>query len=632
MIGKGWVFASAILLAQDPEPRIEVRLERNEIYEGEAVLYEVSVLNVRQSPAPQLSAFTDFEVRPAGEQSLNSSSVQIINGQVFREETFGRAYRYLLTPRKSGTLAIPAPRVEVGGKVLVGKSVRLNVVAPEKQEIVHLNITTEPASVYPLQPFTVRLRIFVRKLPAPYDDQDPVGVGAARKLEIPWVDAPQDLEAKSTSEWLKPLISRGNKGFTINDIRTEGFFFDNPVAVFDLGGRPAIAKDVADYPELAGKAGNYWVYELERSFVPRRPSGHRFGPATIKGSFATGVEGNRAVGQNIYAVGKAAHVEVKSVPETGRPDSFTGGIGTFALTAEVNPRKAKVGDPMTFTLTLTGRGNLEDVRAPDLTRLEDFTKGFKIHEATTESKGSRRIFTYSIRPTTAEIRRVHPVPFSYFDVEQERYMTIATEPIPIEVAEAARLEVGEILSGGPSGAKMRSLEARAGGLFANIQNSQEIADESVNLVGTVSYVGSLGIAYVGALLLIGRWRRLREDPKRVHRRAAPARAAERVKEAEAILNGGRSAEGATGLRGALAGLVADVAGLPEAGMTARDAGERLVALGIENGLALRLASVIEACDGLRYGGDPSDPYRLAAEARRIIHELATALREKGALK
>jgi hypothetical protein len=629
--GKTLVLILAALAVQAEEPRIEVRLERDEIYEGESVLYQVSVLNTRQPKGPDLAAFTDFEIRPAGEQSLNSSSVQIINGEVFREETFGRAYRYLLTPRKTGKLTIPAPRVEIGGKVHSGRALAMNVIAPEKQDVVHLQISAKKESVYPLQPFAVRLRIFVRKLPALYQDQDPISVGAARKLEIPWVTVPEDLEADETSDWLKTKISRGNKGFTINDLRREGLFFDNPLAVFDLAGRPARAEDVAGAPELVGKAENYWVYELERTFVPKRASGHRFGPATVKGSFAVGVEGNRATLRNIYAVGKAAHVDVKSVPEEGRPASFTGGVGSFTIEADLTPRKAKVGDPMTLTLTAAGRGNLEDVRAPDLTRLEPFTKSFKIYEATAESKGSRRIFTYSIRPTTAEVREVPGVPFSFFDVEQERYVSLTTRPIPIQIEEAARLEVDEIVAAGAA-AKGRTLEARTGGLFANIQNPREIGDERLSTVGTVTYVGSLGLAYFGVAFLVGRWRRLREDPARVRRKAAPERARQRLKDARSALAAGRSSDGAAALRGALAGLVADVSGHPEAGMTARDAADRLVALGLEQELAGRLSSVIDSCDGLRYGGDAGDLERLAAEAQAATQALESALSKKGHLR
>jgi hypothetical protein len=611
---------------------VEVRLERDEIYEGESVLYQVSVLDTREPKAPDLAAFVDLEVRPAGEQSLNSSTVQIINGKIFREETFGRAYRYLLTPRKTGKLAIPAPRVEIGGKVHAGRALVLNVVAPEKQDVVYLQITAGKESVYPLQPFSVHLRIFVRKLPAPYRDQDPVSVGAARKLDIPWVTVPADLEADETSDWLSKKITRGNKGFTINDLRREGFFLENPLAVFDLGGRPARAEDVAGLPELSGKADQYWVYDLERTFVPKRPSGHRFGPATVKGGFAVDVEGNRAVLRNIYAVGKAAHVEVKSVPEDGRPGSFTGGVGKFTLEASLTPQKAKVGDPMTLTLTAAGRGNLEDIRAPDLTRLESFTKSFRIYEATAESKGSRKLFTYSIRPLTSEVREVPTVPFSFFDVEQERYVSIPTPPIPIQIEEAARLEVGEILSGGGAGAKARALEARTGGLFANIQNPREISDERVSLLGTVTYVGALGLVYFAAVLLIGRWRSLGEDPARLRRRAAPARARGRLKEAGSLLAAGRSSDAAASLRAALAGLVADLTGHPEAGMTAREAMDRLAALGVEQELARRLSAVVECCDGLRYGGDSSDLGRLTAETQAVIQAVEATVRRLGLLK
>ena len=106
-----------LLFPQEKEPRVEVQLHRSEIYEGESVQYSVLVHNTRSPSAPDLSSFSDYGIQPAGEQSLNSSRLTIINGRVSREETFGRTYRYLLTPKKTGTLTVPSPRVEVEGRI-----------------------------------------------------------------------------------------------------------------------------------------------------------------------------------------------------------------------------------------------------------------------------------------------------------------------------------------------------------------------------------------------------------------------------------------------------------------------------------------------------------------------------------
>ncbi|MBA3649962.1 MAG: BatD family protein, partial [Chthoniobacterales bacterium] len=58
-------------------------------------------------------------------------------------------------------------------------------------------------------------------------------------------------------------------------------------------------------------------------------------------------------------------IEVKPLPPNA-PATFGGAVGNFALTSDVKPRSAQVGDPLTVTATISGRGNFDRVTAPSL--------------------------------------------------------------------------------------------------------------------------------------------------------------------------------------------------------------------------------------------------------------------------
>ena len=62
----------------------------------------------------------------------------------------------------SAVVTIPPATLTWKGKTLTTGAVELRVIAPEKQDLVQLTVDADPATVYPLQEFTVRLRIFVR--------------------------------------------------------------------------------------------------------------------------------------------------------------------------------------------------------------------------------------------------------------------------------------------------------------------------------------------------------------------------------------------------------------------------------------------------------------------------------------
>ena len=120
------------------EPELIVEIEKREIYEGESVLYRVTLNHVENPTAPVLDGFDDFQVTPLGEQSLDSRQITIINGRRTETVRRGRQYNYRLTPLRSGTLTIPAPTATVDGEVLTGREITLQVRPPDEQDSVIL--------------------------------------------------------------------------------------------------------------------------------------------------------------------------------------------------------------------------------------------------------------------------------------------------------------------------------------------------------------------------------------------------------------------------------------------------------------------------------------------------------------
>src|SRR6266516_336560 len=56
-------------------------------------------------------------------------------------------------------------------------------------------------------------------------------------------------------------------------------------------------------------------------------------------------------------------LDVKALPQNA-PPSFSGAIGNFTMTTEAKPKNVQVGDPITVTSTISGRGNFDRVNAP----------------------------------------------------------------------------------------------------------------------------------------------------------------------------------------------------------------------------------------------------------------------------
>lgn len=615
------------VVAQEPELIVEI--EKREIFEGESVLYRVTVNHVENPTAPVLSGLADFDVANLGEQSLNSQQITIINGRRTEIIRRGMQYNYRLTPRKSGVFTLPAPTAKVGNDVLTGKEITLRVVAPEVQDVVILEMTTDRTSVYPMQPFELSLRILVKDLPGELSDRDPLTVQPKPPaLTLGWLtdeQIPDGIDvSKSWRELLEPIVSRQGNGFQVNNIGMQSVFslFDSQATGFHPTPKRTTRKG------QNGEDAGYWEYRFHRKLISPKLGTYRFGPATVKGTFGDRFEGEQLVGRDIYALAKSVVVTVKDVPFDGRPESYIGAVGTFDVTAELAPTSARVGDPMTLTVALTGQGTLADARPPAISALPGIAESFRVYEATEDSTANSRRFTYSLRPLNTSVAEFPAIPVSFFDVETEEYVTRTTEPIELSIGEAETLSSSDIVAATEEpGSAANPIEASAGGIFANETALSSLKNESVvPSQWVITWVGLLSFWGV-ASLVIGRVRGIQQDAALQRRRSASSRMKAAFGDAARLLQQGNKAEACDAVRRSVAGLIADFADVEEAGITPRDAGDLLLEFGIEESLRERTVGLLNDCDAARYGAGSEDVSRLHTEGVNVADRLLTELKK-----
>ena len=622
------------------EAELVVELGREAIYEGESVRYRVTLNHVENPSPPQLEGLdTDFEVESKGEQSLNSHRITIINGRRSEVRRFGRAYDYLLTPRRAGILEIPAPVAQVDGRLLRGRSLTLEVIAPQDQDTVVLEIRSDRESVYPMQQFTVTLHVAIKALPDPLSKSHPIRLLQQLNrrvplpaLTVPWVDddgLPAGVKPESAwRTWLTDLQNRSGAGFSLNNLGNSSvfsLFAERPMAFLPQP-RRVVKKD------QAGVDVQYWDFEFARSFTPHQLGSLRFGPVTLKGTFVTEVNlQNEVTTRQIYAVARPLVVTAKDVPSDGRPESYIGAIGHFEVANRLVPTRAKVGDPMTLTVTLRGQGTLEAARAPDLTATPAVTDQFRVYEATEETREGQRQFTYSIRPLRAGTLEFPPIPLSYFDVQQEKFVTLRSEPISLVVAEAEQLDDDEIALAAGGSTRQAAIEASQDGVLANINDLGTLVDQSVDAPRWFLLFACMGGAYVLVLVVSDHVRQFFGDRDLQRRRLAPGRARRRLQEVRAQMQGGNLRGAVDALGGALIGLVADVAGIEESGLTSAEVETQLGNLGVETEVVQRMSELLQTCDGVRYGASHSALQGLDDDARLLLEELISILKRKKCL-
>ena len=132
-------------------------------------------------------------------------------------------------------------------------------------------------------------------------------------------------------------------------------------------------------------------------------------------------------------------LKIKSLPESDKPEDFAGTVGRFTMGVLAKPTKVKVGDPITLSINIRGKGNIQTIGEPVLASGDE--KDFKIYPAETDTTITDRgdgvrgekLFSKVVEPQHEDIDMIPAISFSYFDPELEKYMTITHDPIPIMV-------------------------------------------------------------------------------------------------------------------------------------------------------------------------------------------------------
>jgi hypothetical protein len=612
------------------EPEIQVKVDRSRVYEGQSILYHVVLNHVDESVQPELLGFDDFDVTPVGHQPFNFHSTITINGRTQETVRQGAQYTYRLTPRKQGVLRIPGPIAKVNGQTLRGEPIALEVLPAGSQDVAFMEIKIDRPTVYPTQQATVMLAIMLKQLPSPYADQEPMGVRAGPPaLTIPWMkddDLPSGITPTAEwQQWMRSYLNQAGRGFSVNSLIDQSMF-----AILEqraLAFRPAPSKTTRR--DKHGNPQPFLRYEFTRTFTATKSGTYTFGPVTLQGTFLVGTSEERKLAQEeVYAVAKPAVLTCKDVPTDGRPDSYIGVVGKVTASAELTPQQVKVGDPLTLTIKVTGQGTVSNAAPPDLGRVPSVAERFKVYEATQQAKGNTCRFTYALRPL-AESEQVFPsIPVSYFDVDQEKFVTLQTNELPLRVTKAERLSSDQVVAVRTSQPTGKELETRREGIFANRADLAAFSDQSVQLdrwgMGVGSMIGLTVVAMMGTVAI----RRQLNDASSLRRRAGPGRARSRVREAADDLAAGRVREAADHVQDAIIGLVADFADLPEASLTARDVCRYLETSGADPSLVDRVTRLLDACDAARYGAQASDVAGLDRHAEEILPLVLAALKAR----
>jgi hypothetical protein len=130
-------------------------------------------------------------------------------------------------------------------------------------------------------------------------------------------------------------------------------------------------------------------------------------------------------------------VEVIPLPQVDKPASFLGDVGNFTLSATVDSASVRANESVTLTVKIMGSGNIKFMQAPKMNIPAHMDVQIISGTDSTDNHFGKisgmKEFKYIITPRKEGQDSIPTVQFSYYDVQQSKYITLSTPSIPLLV-------------------------------------------------------------------------------------------------------------------------------------------------------------------------------------------------------
>ncbi len=335
---------------------------------------------------------------------FQSTNFQYVNGK----QSFEQSYTYTIEPKRKGKFTIPPATVTYNGKTITSNTINITVTkAIDKPKDPNDPVVTAKENIYLVaeisntKPYVGESISVVYKL---YMDRNKAAVNNERETKSPTYN----------SFW--------NQNIPIKQLTERKGTYDNKEMSYYV-----LRKDIL-IPQRAGKLS---ITPLEIDIS-----------AIVAGGIRRDFFGNRVRGQKqvtlVLSTGKR-NVNVQTLPETDKPNDFSGAVGEFAFKVNSTKTTLKANESAQINVVLSGNGNLKLISLPKI----ETPKGLEQYEPEHNENVKTRLDglsgtisdTYTVVPQFRGKYKIPPLRFSYFNPKTKEYKTLDSSVIILNVPE-----------------------------------------------------------------------------------------------------------------------------------------------------------------------------------------------------
>ena len=350
-------------------------------------------------------SFENFKVVGGPSQSINNSWVNGVR-------SFSKSYTYFLAPKKRGVFTIGQSSIEIDGITYKTSPIKIKVTAavdiPKDpndpnyiaSESIHLVAEVSTTNPYLNEPVSVIYKLYVA---------ENTGVRNWSELDSP----------RYNDFWSQNIeVKRQN----VKEGKYKGENY-----------RYVVLKKTVLYPQKTGKLS---IEPLTLDVSVEVPSKRRdvFGRLMMTTTNRTVTAGKRTI-------------DVKPLPSNGKPNDFSGAVGSFEFNITSNKNTLKATEAFDLKLEISGKGNLKlfKLPKPNLPSALEVYEPEHSEKVSTSLSGMRGSIsdTYTIVPNAQGQYPIPTVSFSYFDLNTETYKTLTSNELVVSVTEGRGLNSNE---------------------------------------------------------------------------------------------------------------------------------------------------------------------------------------------
>ncbi|MCM1150768.1 MAG: BatD family protein [Alistipes sp.] len=298
-------------------------------------------------------------------------------------------------------------------------------------------------------------------------------------------------------------------------------------------------------------------------------------------------------------------ITVKPLP-AGAPAGFNGAVGRFDMQTTLPPEQLAANSAATYTVRISGTGNLTFVQAPKLALPGSFeqynVKTTESIDASASGISGYRQFEYPFIARAEGTYDIEPVEFSYFDPSRMEYRTLRSKPLQLEIAPDAKAGGEAVVMPGRGISKEEVRLLGQDIRFIKLGNAQLRPHRRPLLFSALYWALLSGILLLFGALYVALRKRIRESQNMalVRGRRANKVAVQRFRAARKFMEQQERHAFYEEMLRALWGYVSDKFNIPVANLTKENVREELHRRGVPAEESQRFTSIIARCDEAQY--------------------------------